>query len=314
MTNEQGMVFGVALMLAVTGARAADTPPAADTNRVLVGTVKHRFMVSDHSGGGADGTGTKIRIFAPDGGVEWELPSAPDTQDASVLPNGHVLFCARGQVTEVDREKQVIFQFKPEGAPRYLTAAQRLPNGNTLVGVNPDNRLLEVAPDGRVVKDVPLSARAAGDYESLRIARQLTNGNYLVAHNRKQMVIEYDAAGKELAAFPTPGGPYQAIRLANGHTVVSCGAGKTVVELDATGKTVWQLTSADLPDGMQLSWMAGLQRLANGNLVLACWFPRANLKGRTTPQLLEVSRDKQVVWAFGCGQLVGSASNVQVLD
>lgn len=305
---EAAVRFRITASLFLAGVQIAAGGPAGTPE------VRHRFMVSDHSGGGADGTGPKIRIIARDGTVEWEISTSGDTQDPSVLPNGNLLFCARGQVTEVNREKQVVFQFKPEGSPRYLTTAQRLPNGNTLVGVNPDNALLEVTPAAAVVRTIPLSPRAAGAHESLRIARQLPNGNYLVAHNRKQRVIEYDSAGREIRSIPTPGGPYQALRLESGNTVISCGPGQTLVEIDPEGKTVWQLASGDLPEGMRLSWMAGLQCLPGGDLVAVCWFPRAAFQGKSTPQALEITREKKVVWTFGNTNWVGSASNVQILD
>ena len=95
---------------------------------------------------------------------------------------------------------------------------------------------------------------------------------------------------------------------------MSCGAGRTLVEFDAAASNVWQLTDADLPNGMQLHWLAGIQRLANGNTVMACWFPRGEFTGLETPQALEVTRGKKVVWAFGWPAWVGSLSNIQILE
>ena len=103
------------------------------------------------------------------------------------------------------------------------------------------------------------------------------------------------------------------VRLENGNTLISCGAGKQVVEVDPTGNTVWELKNGDIP-GLELSWMAGLQRLPNGNTVMTCWFPCNDYKGTTTPQVFEVTPEKRVVWSFSAPDLIGMANNIQLLD
>lgn len=280
-----------------------------DVAAIIQGGVRHPFLVSDHSGGGPFGGGSKLRIFSADGKLEWEYPCSSAVHETWVLPNGNILFVSNG-VREVTRDKRVVFEYKSD---LYITTCQRLPDGNTLIGENPLNRVIEVDPQGAVVKTVQFAGGCADKSRNFRLVRKLGNGNYLVAHEGEGMVREYDGSGTLLKEFKTPGGPYAVVRLANGNTLVSCGAGKEVVELDAAGRTVWELKDGELP-GIELHWMAGLQRLPNGNTVMTCWFPCTDYKGKSTPQILEVTPDKRVVWTFSAPDLVGMANNIQLLD
>jgi hypothetical protein len=58
--------------------------------------------------------------------------------------------------------------------------------------------------------------------------------------------------------------------------------------------------------------MAGLQRLPNGNTVMANWLGH-NQFGKA-PHLIEVTPDKRVVWTFADHEAMKTVSSVQVLD
>jgi hypothetical protein len=273
------------------------------------GELRHRFIVTDHSGGGFGGFGAKVRIFSPTGQVEWEYPATGSVHEIWMLPSGNILFTSDG-VREVTPDKRVVFEYKSD---MYLTACQRLPDGNTLIGENPLNRVVEVNPQGAVVKTVQFTTTCEDKGRQFRLVRKLKNGNYLVAHEGEGMVREYDPDGRVLREIRTPGGPYVAVRLEDGNTLIACGAGKAVIEVDPAGQTVWSLQNGDLP-GVELNWMSGLQRLPNGNTVLTCWFPCKDYKGPSTPQILEVTPGKKVVWTFSAPDLLGSPNNIQLLD
>jgi len=84
-----------------------------------------------------------------------------------------------------------------------------------------------------------------------------------------------------------------------------------VFEADAAGKTVWQIKDAELP-GIQLYFMAGLQRLPNGNTVVSNWLGHGNF-GKA-PHLIEVTPDKKVVWTYANHDAFKTISSVQLLD
>ncbi len=265
----------------------------------------HRFVCSDYSG-------KKIFIVSAEGKVEWEYP-ARKSNDIWMLPNGNVLFNNGRGVKEVTREKKVVFEYKSKSE---IYACQRLPDGNTLIGECSAGRLLEVDPKGEIVKEVRLLPEGKnGGHGFMRNARKLTNGNYLVAHYKPQAVKEYDPQGKVVWEVLAPGGAHSLTRLPNGNTLIASGdmRGKPprVFEVDPQGKTVWEVTGDDLP-GIKLCFMTGLQRLPNGNTVMSNWVGHGKLG--QAPHVIEVTREKKVVWTFNDHKTMRTVSSVQVLD
>lgn len=259
-----------------------------------------------------DYTAGKVFIVSAEGKVEWEY-AAKFCNDLWVLPNGNLLFNTGHGVQEVTRAKQVVFDYQSKSE---IYACQRLENGNTFIGECNAGRLLEIAPDGKIVKELRLLPEGQdGGHAYMRNARRLANGNYLVAHYGGQVVKEYDAQGRTVWSVPAPGGPHSVVRLPNGNTLIACGdmkpGGPQVFEVDAAGQTVWQVKDGDLP-GVRLAFMSGLQRLPNGNTLLSNWLGHGRFG--TAPHLLEVSPDKQVRWTFADHQTMKTISSVLRLD
>jgi hypothetical protein len=176
-------------------------------------------------------------------------------------------------------------------------------------------KLLEIEPSGRVAKEIRLLPEGKdGGHLYMRNARRLQDGHYLVTHYGEQLVREYDAEGKTILTIPAAGGPHSAVRLPNGHTLISCGdmpGGSRVFEVDAAGKPVWQVQDGDLP-GISLKFLAGFQRLPNGNTVISNWLGHDQF-GKA-PHLIEITPDKSVVWTFADHQMMRTIASLQLLD
>jgi outer membrane protein assembly factor BamB len=257
---------------------------------------------------------TQGRIFIVDrtGRVTWEYP-AENCNDLWVLPDGGLLFSTGHGVRELGPDRSVRFAYDSSSE---IYACQRLANGNTFVGECNSGRLLELSPSGRVIKEVRLLPPGEdGGHAFMRNARRLPNGHYLVAHYGLGLVREYDAAGRIVLEIPAPGGPHSVIRLPDGNTLVSCadrnGISARVFEYDSSGKTVWELRAEDLPR-TPLFFLGGLQRLANGNTVLTNWLGHGHFG--EGPVVVEVTREKRVVWTFSDHEKIRTASTIQVLD
>lgn len=284
----------------------ATTPDAIAKAAKLAGPTPSGppFACTDYSAG-------KVCLVSAAGRVEWEYP-APNCNDLWVLPNGNLLFNTGHGVREVTRAKEVVFDYQ---SASEIYACQRLPDGNTFIGECNAGRLIEVAPDGTVVEELRLLPEGKdGGHAYMRNARRLEDGHYLVAHYGEQVVREYDGAGKTVFEIPAAGGPHSVVRLPSGNTLISCGdlpGGNRVFEVDATGKVVWQVQGDELP-GISLKFMAGLQRLPNGNTVMCNWLGHGQL-GRG-PHLIEVTPDRRVVWTFADHLGFKTISSVQRLD
>jgi hypothetical protein len=264
----------------------------------------HRFACTDYSGG-------KVFIVNAQGKAEWEYETG-HVNELWVLPNGNLLFNTGTGVLEVNRKKETVFEYKSEGE---VYACQRLPNGNTFIGESTSGNLLEVDPSGDVVKKIPtLFEGQKGNHGYMRNVRKLANGNYLVAHYNDKVVKEYDPNGKVIREIPSAGGPHSVIRLPNGNTLIASGdksAENKIMEIDPDGTIVWKLDQDELP-GITLFFMTGLQRLPNGNTVITNWLGHG--KAGKAPHIIEVTRDKKVVWTFQDFETMQTVSNIQLLD
>ena len=292
-----------ALAVVSTRLLAGQEEPAAGPQPIQEGK-GHQFVCTDYTAG-------KVFVVNAQGRVEWEY-STGQCNDIWALPNGNLLFNTGHGVKEVTRGKDVVFNYESSSE---IYACQRLANGNTFVGECNAGRLLDLTPDGKVVKEVRLlPAGKDGGHLYMRNARKLANGNYLVAHYGEQVVREYDSEGGKVREVPAKGGPHSVIRLPNGNTLIACGdmsGAQHVFEVDKEGQTVWEVKPDELP-GISLKFMAGLQRLPNGNTVMSNWLGHGQL-GKA-PHLIEVTRDKRVVWTFFDHKTMATVSSVQLLD
>ncbi len=274
----------------------------------------------------------KVTILAADGKTsEWEVPCRVTAHDLQLLDNGNLLMpTSNTTIVEMTPDKKVVWEHTSEPKEGYkgkieVHAFQRLANGRTMIAESGNGRIIEVDAAGKIVHQVPLTRDKPSSHSDTRQVRKLDSGNYLVACESDGKVREYDADGKivwsysiELGARKAAPGHgveghgtsvYSAIRLANGNTLIGGGNNNRVLEVDPAGKIVWSIDQKELP-GITLAWVTTVQALPNGNVV----FGNCHA-GSENPQLIEVTRDKKVVWTLKNFDIFGNSLAVaQVLD
>lgn len=276
----------------------------------------------------ADDGKRTIALLDGDGKVLWKHSSGP-FHDAQLLPNGNILFQTNYQnLIEKDRDGKTVWQYNAksngnEKRPVEVHAFQRLSNGLTMIAESGPGRIIEVDREGKIQHQFRLKLDHPNAHRDTRLARKLDNGNYLVAHEGDGAVREYDPSGKVVWEFAVPlfgkkpkGGHaveafgnsvFSAVRLANGNTLIGTGNGHSVLEVTPAKDIVWKLEQNDL-SGIQLAWVTTLQPLANGNIIVGNCHA-----GPKNPQLIEVTRDKKVVWTFRDFALFGDATPVAIV-
>jgi hypothetical protein len=290
----------------VGGVRAADV--TAGSRRILVcgGRTAIVAITPDH----------------PEGMVEWSWPAG--AREGWVLPDGNVLLALskggstpRGAAIEIRRganaaADEIVWRY--DGTQDEVNSIQKTPEGTyVLTEAGPNPRLLEIAADGSVKVEFPLSCQRQNAHMQSRMARKQADGTYLVPHLLDFAIIRYDAAGKELTRIDThvPGDakinswPFTAIALADGGILAGLTNGNRVVEYDTDGKPRWEVTAADVDDAINDA--CGIQRLPGGNTMIASY-----RIGRDGVRLLEVSPDKRVVWKWQAN--VPNVHHFQVLS
>jgi hypothetical protein len=222
--------------------------------------------------GGAGGQG-RVWECGPDGKQRWEWLNVNGPVDIQVLPGGRFLVAEyyASRVTERDREGKIIWE-----SPRLsgnTVAAQRLPNGNTLIATM--NEVTEVSRDGkRVVASFP---RPQGTVFHVRRAK--SGHTFILAGNE---LWELDVGNKPIRKIPVGGlsgwGGFDF--LPNGNFLICYyTSARKYAEIDGTGKVIWEHTSSAEP--------SRIQRLRNGNILIA---------GGNAHFVAEYDRDKKEVW------------------
>ena len=278
-------------------------PPVASTPKK---TARYRVLASDKG---------RVALVSATGEIEWETATKADVHDLWRLPDGNVLFLfAPATVVEMNHDKQIVWQYEAKPVEGNKTGRvevhsfERLDKGNTLIAESGNGRLIEVDRAGKIVHEVPLTLEHPDPHRDTRLVRKLKNGNYLVCQEGDGKVREYDRAGKVVWSYTldlgdrprSPGhGPeghgtevYGAVRLENGNTLIAGGNNNRVIEVTESGKIAWSIDQKELPE-ITLAWVTMLHVLPNGNIIVGNCHA-----GPDNPQLLEVTRDKKVVWTF----------------
>jgi hypothetical protein len=236
-------------------------------------------------------------------GSGWEY------DDVWMLSNANVLFSRMQYVAEVTPTKDVVWRYDaPQGTeihccqPIGLDKVLFIQNGQPpkLIVMNIKSKEKEVE------HDLPYDPKA-GVHAQFRRVRYTSHGTYLVPFLQMNQVVEYDKDFKEVWRYSVKS-PWAAIRLKNGNTLITDERDKTTLEVSRAGEIVWQLKPSDLPPDQQFNGSQSCTRLANGNTIIC------SRGGRDFPQLVEVTRDKKVVWILKDYAHFGPATAVQILD
>lgn len=257
----------------------------------------------------------RLALVEEDGAVTWEMEWS-GVHDLHLLENGHILTIDRFRtVVEIDpARKAVIWSYSSrtqngnKGKPVEVHAVQPLPDQRVMIAESGPARIIEIDREGNLLKEVKLKVDHPHPHRDTRLARKISNGNYLVCHEGDGVIREYDGtSGGVVWEYPVPlfdreradgHGPeafgnqaFGAMRLDNGNTLIATGNGHSVMEVSPEKEVVWQLVQNELP-GVTLAWVTTLDSRPNGNLILGNCHA-----GPGQPQLIEVTRPgKEVVW------------------
>lgn len=159
------------------------------------------------------------------------------------LPNGNLLVACRNEVREITKEGRDVFTYRRPGNQHDVTAAKRLPSGETLVltmsNASTDNALKLDAKGKPVGKPFQLG-RVQNIFASIDVIDE--NRVLITEYNR---VAEYDLnTGKASWNYPLAN-PSGVQRLPNGNTLIASTQINKVVEVTESNEVVWDYPVRD---------------------------------------------------------------------
>ena len=242
-----------------------------------------------------------------------------EIDDAWVLSNGNVLYVRSTIAEEITPEKQVVWHYDlPAGTQSHSIQPIGLDKVLLMQNGLPPKLLLINIKTNAIEMEHVMPAISATDpktvHTQFRHVRLTKEGTWLVNFLNLNKVVEYDKDWKELLTIQIKS-PWASLRLPDGNILVSGDHYGTLNEFDRTGKLIWQITARELP-GIDLRVVQGAERLANGDIVMACSPGNVKEHGSKTSaiQLVEVTPDKKVVWVLQDWRDLGGGSGVQLLD
>jgi PQQ-like domain len=301
--------------------------PAAAQNSNSVppskGMAKHDFLIT----GEWDYRRPVQTIFLVRGGKliwSYDIPfkqlsgEMAELGDATMRPNGNIVFSTKVGASEITPEKTIIWNYEaPKGTE--IHSIEPIGNHKTLMVINGVPALLKVIniETGVTENEFTLPTGKPGPHLQFRRVRMTPEGTFIAAHLDSGMVAEYDAKGKSIWSVRVPK-PWSALRLKNGNTLITATGNGTVVEVNKKGETVWEFGQKDIPT-LKLYQMQVAIRLENGNTVISNWCVNGIKKSEDWPvsvQYFEIAPDKKLVWALSqwLDPDLGPGSSIQVLD
>ncbi len=297
-----------ALMSALLIAAAGAAGWGAEATRIAITGMPHRFVCADYDR-------RLLAIVAPDGAISWSRPISEEVHQAALLPDGHVLYAPiSGRLSEVDPASgnevwsyDAAKQNGNAGTAVQVHDFERISDGSTWIFESGSRRVIHIDRAGMLLSQLPLTVDHPDSHRDTRNARRLPDGHFLVAHEGDNAVREYDSKGTVVWRYAVKSKVFAALRLADGNTLIATGDGHRLLEVDQAGAEVWSVGQHDLP-GITLAWLTQIERLPNGNtIVVNCH------AGPGNPQIIELTRDKKVVWSFRDFEHFGNAMAVAVI-
>lgn len=261
------------------------------------------------------GEGYNKILLVNKGKIIWTYSTGPgwEYDDIWMLSNGNVLFSRMQYVAEVMPDKQVVWRYdappekeihtcQPIGLDKVLLIENGLPPHLKVINIK--TNVTEVDH----VLDAPSLTDNKTMHAQFRRVRYTAQGTYLVPFLEMNKVVEYDKDFHEIWDYPVRS-PWAAVRLKNGNTLITDEHDVKTLEVTPEKKVVWEITPLQLPQKYRYENSQSATRLANGDTILC------SLGGSDHgPQLVEVSRDKKVVWVLQDWTNFGPATAVQILD
>ena len=242
-------------------------------------------------------------VWTFDAGKGWEY------DDIWMLQTGNILFSRMYWAAEITPDKTFawrmdaprgteIHTLQPIGEDRMLMALNASPRPRALI----INRRT-----GETEMDRELPCGPEEPHGQLRRLRLTGEGTYLLPCLSMGKVVELDKDFREIWSYSIPG-PWAAVRLPNGHTLITGEKEGVTREVDRQGRTVWEYYLSEVPRDIRPDGTQSCVRLCSGNTLIC-----SRGGGGKTPQIIEVTRDKRIVWVLKDWRRLGPCTAVQVL-
>lgn len=249
-----------------------------------------------------------------EGKIIWTFDSGKgyEYDDIWMKKNGNIVFSRMYWAGEVTPDKKLVWKFDI-GENEEVHTMQPLDEDRVLMVINgvPPRAVIVNTKTNEVTyeHEVPYEPEHVKDvHGQFRRFRMTKDNTFLAPYLSLNKVVEYDMDFNVIWEYEI-GKPWAAVRLLNGNTLITSESDRATREVNRNGEVVWEICLDELPAEYRLGGSQSCVRLKNGNTILCSM----GAKG-TTPQLVEVTPQKEVVWVLNDWRELGPATAIQILD
>ena len=252
------------------------------------------------------------RIFIVNQGkVIWKYDTGPGNEldDIWMLKNGDLLFTRMTWAAKVTPDKKQVWRYDCKEGEEIHTM-QPVGEDKCLMLVNafPARFVMFNHNTGQILWEKEINFEVGSTHVQSRRFRITNHNTILLCHLDEHKVVEYDMDLTPIRTIQVDK-PWAAIPLKNGNILITLENEKRTIEVDKDDNVVWEIKLEDIPEPYRLADCQSVCRLENGNTILCS---RGN--GGKSPQLVEVTPDKEVVWVLNDWKNLGPATSVQILS
>ncbi|MDR1525784.1 MAG: hypothetical protein LBS79_11115 [Tannerella sp.] len=229
--------------------------------------------------------------------VEWKHPldDGDECNDIEVTPGGHVLFAYLKGAKLINRNHEVIWDYRA-GEDEEIHTATRLKDGSFMIAVCGDPaRIVELNGDGRQTKEITFPTLIFNTHRQFRQVTKKDDGMYLVPLIGKRKIIQLTPEGDFKGSIFTGHDLFSVKALGNGNLLVSCGSDNMFLEINPANQRDSTFI-IDRVQGASLRYVAEIFLYQNGNRLIANSSMYSDDK--SSPLLIETDENNDVVWTL----------------
>ena len=245
------------------------------------------------------------------GKIEWQHDLMPEEEcnKVEVTPKGYILYAYKQGAKLIDRNHQVIWDYKANEGEELHYASYS--DGNYVLAIcGMPARIVELDNSGSQVKEIKFQTGIPNVKDQFRQIQKTTENTYLIPLTGKYKISEMDENGRFIRSALTGGMPFSVKVLNDGNWLVSCGEGRILAEVDPETKGISKMIeSSDLNFGSFL-FVAEAIRYENGNTLIANGSKNGHHNDISQPLLLEINPSNQIVWRLPLNTEIGNVTTV----
>jgi hypothetical protein len=232
------------------------------------------------------------------GAIEWKHPleEGEECNDIEVTPDGHILFAYSKGAKLINRNHELIWDYKA-GEKEEIHTATRLKDGGYMLAVcGEPARIVELDKDGKETLEIPFHTVIFDIHNQFRQVAKTDDGLYLVPLIEKRKILQISPEGRYRGSVYIGYDVFSVKPLENKDMLVSCGRDGRFIKINPARQQADSTVVTNSVKGASLLYVGELFLYENGNKLIA----NSNMYSddKSQPLLIEIDENNEVIWSL----------------